>query len=109
MIRMIGGMLLLMCLGSTSFAGDRSRPEQHPCTHERIPLATEKAVVKAVECLYQGRVVKVTQTKGDQGFWYYQLRILISGGRIKTVDVNPETGLPIDPAELEAVYEAVNR
>ena len=106
MTKFFGGMILILCLSAASYAADLT---EHPCTHEKIPLTTEKAVVQAVECLYQGRVAKVSQIKGDQGDWYYQLRILISGGRIKTVDVNPETGLPLDPAELEILYETINR
>ncbi|MEJ2042964.1 MAG: hypothetical protein P8X74_01755 [Reinekea sp.] len=106
MTKFIGGAILMLCLVAASYAAD---PTKHPCTHETIPLTTEKSVVQAVECLYQGRVAKVTQVKTDQGDWYYQLRILISGGRIKTVDINPETGLPLDPVELESLYEIINR
>ncbi len=101
MTRMIG-VLLMLVLGSVSFADD-ARPDRHPCTNESIPLTSEKSVVKAIECLYQGRVAKVTQVRDKNGSWHYELRILISGGRIKTIDVDPETGLPLDPAELEAV------
>ena len=106
MIKMIGGLLVFLTLSVVCLA---DRPSKHPCTQESIPLTTEKSVVKAIECLYQGRVAKVTKVDGRNGTWFYQLRILISGGRVKTVDVNPQTGLPMDTAELEKVYETVNR
>lgn len=109
MSKMFVGVLIFLALGSVSLADSPTRPDRHPCTKEQIPLTTEKAVVQAVECLYKGRVAKVTRVDGRNGSWFYQLRILISGGRVKTVDVNPETGLPLDSAELEAVYEALNR
>lgn len=109
MFRMIAGLLFSFAISVVVYADDLARPDVHPCTGERIPFTTEKAVVQAIECLYDGRVAKVTQVKSSGNAWYYELRVLISGGRVKTVDVNPETGLPLDPNELEAVYEALDR
>ncbi|WP_320822493.1 hypothetical protein [Reinekea sp.] len=100
MIKMMAGFLFSMALAVLSFAADLS---QHPCTGAKIPLTTEKAVVLAIECLYQGRVAKVDIIQLGGNNWFYQLRVLIPGGRIKTLDVNPETGLPLDPTELEAL------
>ncbi|WP_320823001.1 hypothetical protein [Reinekea sp.] len=100
MIKMMTGLLLLLGLAAVPFADDLS---QHPCTGAKIPLTTEKAVVLAIECLYQGRVAKVELIQLGGNNWFYQLRVLIPGGRIKTLDVNPETGLPLDPDELEAL------
>ena len=104
MLKMIGCLLLAVSLSGLTHADDVNWPKTHPCTGENIPLTTEKSVVSAIECLYKGRVAKVTQIKTGSG-WYYELRVLIPGGRIKNIDVNPETGLPIDPAELEAVSQ----
>lgn len=109
MLRMIAGLLLSFTLSVVVYADDLGWPDVHPCTGEDIPLTTERSVVQAIECLYEGRVAKVKQVKTDGGNWYYELRVLISGGRVKTVEVNPETGLPLDPDELEAVYEALDR
>ncbi|WP_196158324.1 PepSY domain-containing protein [Reinekea sp. G2M2-21] len=103
MIKMIGGLLFSLAVSAIVHADDLSRPDVHPCTGEKIPLTSEKSVVLAIECLYDGRVAKVTQVQSANGQWYYELRVLIPGGRIKNIDVNPETGLPLDPAELEAV------
>jgi hypothetical protein len=71
-------------------------PKEHPCTHEAIPLTSEQQVVAAVECLYQGRVAKVEKLNGTGSFWFYRLRVLDSSGRIKEVDIHPQTGLPIN-------------
>lgn len=84
----------------TAHANDLTR---HPCTGESIPLTTEKSVVAAIECLYDARVAKVSKVDGIGNSWFYQLRILSANGRVKTIDVNPETGLPLDSAELEAL------
>lgn len=109
MYKMIGGLLFSLLLSIVVIADDQGWPENHPCTGEPIPLTSEKSVVLAIECLYQGRVAKVEKVRLDDGKWFYQLRILISGGRVKTLDVHPETGLPLDPKELEAVYETIDR
>lgn len=109
MIKMIGGLLFTLVVSAISFADDLGWPDVHPCTGEKIPLTTEKSVVLAIECLYKGRVAKVTQVNKSDGNWYYELRVLIPGGRIKNIDVRPETGLPLDPVELEAVNATVNR
>ena len=108
MYRMIGGLLLTAVISVLVFADDQPWPDVHPCTGAAIPLTTEKAVVQAIECLYDGRVAKVTRQNAGRDDWYYQLRILISGGRIKTLDVHPQTGLPLDPKELEAINASVN-
>jgi hypothetical protein len=99
---MIGGLIFTLAISIIVIADDAAWPKEHPCTGEQIPLTTEKSVVLAIECLYKGRVAKVKKVDASDG-WYYELRILISGGRIKTLDVHPETGLPLDPAELEAI------
>ena len=78
-------------------------PDTHPCTGEPIPLTTEKSVVAAIECLYNGRVAKVQKVDADE--WYYKIRVVSTGGRIKSIDVHPQLGLPLDPEELESVYE----
>lgn len=106
MLRMIGGVLFSFVISLMVFADDHPWPDVHPCTGASIPLTTEKAVVQAIECLYDGRVAKVTQMNAGRDDWYYQLRILIAGGRVKTLDVHPQTGLPLDPKELEAVNAA---
>jgi len=100
MIKMIAGFLFSLGLVALTFADDLSA---HPCTGAEFPLTTEKAVVLAIECLYQGRVAKVDIIQLAGNKWFYQLRVLIPGGRIKTLDVNPETGLPLDLNELEAL------
>ena len=107
MIKMIGGLVFTLVVSVLSFAEDW--PDVHPCTGEKIPFTTEKSVVLAIECLYDGRVAKVTQVNKGDGNWYYELRVLLPGGRIKNIDVRPETGLPLDPAELEAVNASTNR
>lgn len=109
MKRMLGVLLLWWLLPLGVWADGHDWPATHPCTQATIPLTTEKAVVAGIECLYKGRVAKVSQVTGAGGTWHYQLKILIPGGRIKTIDVRPETGLPLDPSELEAVYEALDR
>lgn len=103
MYKMISGFVLSVVLSVFVFADEQPWPDVHPCTGAPIPLTTEKAVVQAIECLYDGRVAKVTQMNAGRSDWYYQLRILISGGRIKTLDVHPQTGLPLDARELEAI------
>ncbi|MBU2862908.1 hypothetical protein QWZ13_09760 [Reinekea marina] len=107
MKKMILGVFLSMWVSWVAASDDW--PDTHPCTHEPIPLTSENQVVAAVECIYQGRVAKVTKKTGSNPSWYYQLRVLDSGGRIKEVDIHPQTGLPINKAEREAVYEALNR
>ncbi|TXR53104.1 PepSY domain-containing protein [Reinekea thalattae] len=62
----------------------------HPCTKEALPLTSEKSVVKAIECIYQGRVAKVERKDG-----YYRLRVVTPDGRIRNVDVDPKTGQPL--------------
>ena len=109
MYRMIGGLLFSLLISMTALADDLAWPDVHPCTGEGIPLTTEKSVVLAIECLYQGRVAKVKKVDSSATAWYYEIRVLAPGGRIKTVDVRPETGLPLDQTELEAVYEALDR
>ena len=109
MYRMIGGLIFSLMLSIVVIADEQGWPEEHPCTGEAIPLTTEKSVVLAIECLYSGRVAKVAKARSEDGKWFYQLRILTSGGRVKTVDVHPETGLPLDQKELEAVYETLDR
>ena len=106
MFRMIGAVLLTFAISLMVFANEQPWPEVHPCTGAKIPLTTEKAVVEAIECLYDGRVAKVIQKNAGRDDWFYQLRILISGGRVKTLDVHPQTGLPLDPKELEAINAA---
>lgn len=107
---MITGVVLSLIMSWVA-AATNDWPDVHPCTNEPIPLTSEKQVVLAVECLYNGKVAKVTRKDGvpPQPAWFYQLRVLVDGGRIRDVDVHPQTGLPIDPAELEAVYEALSR
>ncbi|MFT4674666.1 MAG: hypothetical protein ACI9PX_000651 [Reinekea sp.] len=103
MTKIIAGFLFSMGLALVASADDLARQSLHPCTGEILPLSTEKSVVKAIECLYKGRVAKVDIIQRSGNSWFYQLRVLIPGGRIKTVDVNPETGMPLDPKELEAL------
>lgn len=91
MTRMISGLvftLLLQGFGAVYGA-------EHPCTGETLPLTSEKSVVRAVECLLDGNVAKVEKVKQGKS-WHYRLRVLLPGGRIKNVDVNPETGMPIN-------------
>lgn len=109
MFRMFGGVLITLMLSVIVIADDPNWPDTHPCTGAAIPLSSEKAVVSAIECLYEGRVAKVSQVTNKGSDWYYELRVLIPGGRVKTLDVHPQTGLPLEPTELEAVYEALNR
>ncbi|TCS40012.1 PepSY domain-containing protein [Reinekea marinisedimentorum] len=92
MTRMISGLLFaLMVQAMTPLFG---ADQVHPCTGEALPLTSEKSVVRAVECLYDGQVAKVERvTQGKS--WYYRLRVLIPGGRIKTVDIDPESGMPL--------------
>lgn len=102
MRRLITGLLFSAVVCSLSFADNTGASGTHPCTGETLPLTTEKSVVLAIECLYQGKVAKVDLVQeGNRS--YYRLRILTSGGRIKTINVNPETGLPLDARELEKV------
>lgn len=112
MSRLFGGRLLALVLGVTlavmSSAETRQKPDNHPCTGAKIPLSGEQSVVQAAECMFEGRVVKVERV-GSSGDWAYRLRILLQGGRVKTVDLNPQTGLPTDPRVLEEVYEALDR
>jgi hypothetical protein len=107
MKRMILGAMLSVMVTWVFAANDW--PDTHPCTHEAIPLSSENQVVAAVECIYQGRVAKVEKQNGTNPPWFYRLRVLDSSGRIKEVDIHPQTGLPINKAEREAVYEALNR
>jgi hypothetical protein len=109
MLRMIGGLLFSLLISMAALADDLAWPDVHPCTGVDIPLVTEKSVVLAIECLYQGRVAKVKKVDSTGSAWYYEIRVLTPGGRIKTLDVRPETGLPLDPTELEAVYETLDR
>lgn len=109
MLRMISGLFFSIAISVLVYADNITQPTVHPCTGEAIPLVTEKAVVQAIECLYPGRVAKVKQVTVESGAWYYRFRLLMTDGRIKTIDVHPETGLPLDPNELEAVYETLNR
>jgi len=109
MIRMIGGLLFAFALSFMTYADDLGWPDGHPCTGDKIPLTTEKSVVLAIQCLYDGRVAKVEKVNTDGNKWFYQLRVLLPGGRIKTIDVHPETGMPLDPKELEAINETLNR
>lgn len=114
MSRQFGGWLLALILGVTLSAvaeveaESRPRPDTHPCTGADIPLSDERSVVQAAECLFNGRVVKVERV-GSSDQWAYRLRILLNEGRVRTVDFNPETGLPTDPQVLEEVYEAADR
>lgn len=102
MTRMIGGMAIALILQICTHVYGEERPSVHPCTGDRIPLTSEKAVVRAIECLYDGQVAKVEKV-GKGKDWYYRLRVLIPGGRIKNLDVDPETGLPKSAREREAV------
>lgn len=72
--------------------------ETHPCTGASLPLSTEGAVVQAAECLYSGRVVKVERA-GSGSNWVYRLRILLDGGRVRSVDFDPASGQPVNPAD----------
>lgn len=72
--------------------------ESHPCTGASLPLTTEGAVVQAAECLYGGRVVKVERS-GSGTRWVYRLRILLEGGRVRSVDFDPASGEPVNPAD----------
>jgi hypothetical protein len=90
---MISGLLFALMLQATTplfGAGN-----VHPCTGEALPLTSEKSVVRAVECLYDGQVAKVEKVNQGKS-WFYRLRVLSSGGRIKTVDIDPESGMPIN-------------
>lgn len=107
MSKMISGFIFTLLLSVAALAEDLAWPDTHPCTGEKIPLTTEKSIVQAIECIYEGRVAKVEKEGGND--WYYRLKILISGGRVKILDVHPQTGLPIDPVELEAAYETLDR
>lgn len=110
--RPVLALVLGMSLALMAGAESRQRPDQHPCTGADIPLSGQRPVVLAAECMFQGRVIKVEkiETDGGSGQWWYRLRILLNNeGRVKTVDLNPETGLPTDPKVLEKVYEALDR
>lgn len=72
--------------------------QTHPCTGANLPLSTEGAVVQAAECLYGGRVVKVERA-GSGSNWVYRLRILLEGGRVRSVDFDPASGQPVNPAD----------
>lgn len=72
--------------------------ETHPCTGASLPLTTEGAVVQAAECLFDGRVVKVERA-GSGSSWVYRLRILLEGGRVRTIDFDPANGQPVNPAD----------
>ena len=72
--------------------------ETHPCTGAGLPLTTEGAVVQAAECLYGGRVVKVERA-GSGSNWVYRLRILLEGGRVRSVDFDPASGQPVNPSD----------
>lgn len=112
MSRLYGPRWLIVVFGLTLAVMARAEPsgtpDTHPCTGASIPLTTERAVVQAAECMFQGRVVKVERA-GNGNDWVYRLRILLNEGRVKTVDLHPQTGLPTDPAVLEEVYEALGR
>ena len=112
MSRLLGPRWLTLLFGLTLAVMVRAEsadwPETHPCTGAPIPLSTERDVVQAAECLFKGRVVKVERAGGGDD-WVYRLRILLNEGRVKTVDLHPQTGLPTDPAVLEEVYEALGR
>ena len=98
-----GILLMLMISGAT-----RAESGAHPCTGERLPLSTERQVVQAAECLFDGRVVKVDRVSAGND-WAYRLRLLLDGGRVRTVDLNRTSGMPTNPAVLEEVNEALNR
>ncbi len=109
MSRLYGARWLILTIGLTLAVWARAEsPDTHPCTGAQIPLTSERAVVQAAECMFKGRVVKVERAGGGDS-WVYRLRILLNEGRVKTVDLNPETGLPTDPTVLEEVYEALGR
>ena len=72
--------------------------ETHPCTGAGLPLTTEGAVVQAAECLYGGRGVK-GERAGSGSNWGYRLRILLGGGRGRSVDFDPASGQPVNPSD----------
>jgi|AntRauTorcE11897_2_1112592.scaffolds.fasta_scaffold81320_2 hypothetical protein len=80
----------------------------HPCTGAPLPLTSERQVVQAAECLFDGRVVKVDRVSAGSD-WAYRLRLLLDAGRVRTVDLNPSTGMPVDPAVREEVNETLDR
>lgn len=101
-------LLILVGVVPPTSAADGDWPSTHPCTGDKIPLTTEKAVVMAVECLYRGRVAKVSLRRdGDTS--YYEFRVLTADGRVRSVAIDPNTGLPLIQQELQAVYEALDR
>lgn len=111
MSKMIGGLFFSLLISMAALAEDLAWPDKHPCTGEGIPLTSEKSIVLAIECIYKGRVANVVKVaeKVSELEWFYRLKILVPGGRVKMLDVHPQTGLPIDPVELEAVYETLDR
>ncbi len=108
MLKQIAVLIVTVLISTLSYSDDLQSPKIHPCTQEKTPFSTEKSVVLAVECLYDGRVAKMQKVTNNNN-WYYEVRVLVPGGRVKTVDISPEYGLPLDTTELEAVYEALNR
>ncbi len=96
-------LLLLVAAGAAQAEDNR-----HPCTGAALPLNTESAVVQAAECLFGGRVVKVDRVSAGND-WAYRLRLLLDAGRVRTVDLNRSTGMPVDPAVREEVNETLDR
>ncbi|MEX1216185.1 PepSY domain-containing protein [Saccharospirillum sp.] len=101
----ISAVMLWMLAVSGVVQAENNR---HPCTSATLPLTTERQVVQSAECLFDGRVVKVDRVSAGSD-WAYRLRLLLDGGRVRTVDLNRETGMPIDPAVLEEVNETLDR
>jgi len=101
---MYAAVLFLLLFTGAAQAED----SRHPCTGTPLPLTTESAVVQAAECLFNGRVVKVERVS-DGSDWAYRLRLLLEAGRVRTVDLNRSTGMPVDPAVREEVNETLDR
>lgn len=101
----ISAGLLLMLIAS---GAARAESNTHPCTGADLPLTTERQVVQAAECLFDGRVVKVDRVSAGND-WAYRLRLLLDGGRVRTVDLNRTSGMPTNPAVLEEVNETLDR
>ncbi len=98
-----GLLLMLMASGAA-----RAESNAHPCTGADLPLTTERQVVQAAECLFDGRVVKVDRVSAGND-WAYRLRLLLEGGRVRTVDLNRTSGMPTNPVVLEEVNETLDR
>ncbi|MHA7880811.1 MAG: PepSY domain-containing protein [Saccharospirillum sp.] len=104
-VRAVLGLLVLAVLVSVTATWAQSG---HPCPGVSLPLTEERAVVQVGECLFQGRVVKVDRLSSG-GSVVFRVRVLSTDGRVRNIDLDAATGLPIDPAIREEVNAAFGR